>query len=148
MEVAEKCVGERGYSMMLKVTKPLAYFDDLYPDLGAEGKNFAKATEKAHRDGASHYDVMLANKEAVLSGMNELKERYPASISAWTQLGGYTSIVSIADTIAGDPKLAFYRATVEQKASASQAGVYDAEKDRFFASCNLERGAEQVQTRL
>jgi len=141
-ESAEKFIGQGAWPLLLKVTTPLAYFDDFYCD---DPKN-VKEQDRLNKKAARTYDLMEAKQSEVKSAFKVLREHYPAAVQHWSELGGFIGVANMADHIKAEPSLRLYRAVVDQCKQAKKTGDFVPERDCFFAAADIEGGWLQEVT--
>lgn len=135
-EAAEKFVGTDSWPLLEKVTEPLSYFDRYFVDDPRDQKGQTALDQKA----AANYDVLEAKRAEAQAALKELKDKFPASVKAWTALEGFVAVANYADTIKANPSLRLYRAAVEQREKARKAGDYDPAHDVFLAAADFVGG--------
>jgi hypothetical protein len=134
-EAAEKFIGQGSWEMICNVTRPLSAFDEFYteakePDVRCEVDQAA----------AKVYDKLEAKRDETMAALKSLKDRYPMGVQHWSALEGFASWANEADRIKADPGLRLYRAAVQQREQAQEAGDFDPKQDVFFAAADFAGG--------
>lgn len=114
---------------------PLSAFDELYTE--AKEPDVRRAVDQA---AAKVYNRLEAKRDETMAALKALKESYPMGLKHWSALEGFASWANDVDRLKADAGLRLYRAAVEQREKAREAGHFDPKRDVFFAAADFTGG--------